>query len=247
MKDDTLRAEPLPALDLEDRKVVVVGLGGIGSWLVRVLAPYLSAQDIDSLLLVDGDVFEKKNESRMVFDGDGGNKAECMEREIMAKHESLVTYSVPSYVTEENIGDLIEDTDVVFLCVDNHATRKLVGEHCSTLENVVLISGGNDGVEGELRGNLGNVIVHYREDGEDLTPPLTKYHPEIANPQDEPPGTASCTELMNSAPQIVFTNNMAASAMTMVFYSLVSGECRYHESYFDVFSGKAVPLWFGGA
>jgi len=32
--------------------------------------------------------------------------------------------------------------DLVLLAVDNHATRKLVSDHCARLDNVCLISGG---------------------------------------------------------------------------------------------------------
>src|SRR5262249_60475714 len=83
-----------------------------------------------------------------------------------------------------NVGQLIRNGDHVLLCVDNHPTRKLVSDHCGTLANVALFSGGNEGVEPPReRGTYGNVQVYLRKGGRDLTVPLTRFHPEIANPK----------------------------------------------------------------
>src|SRR5207248_1631829 len=71
--------------------------------------------------------------------------------------------AVPEYVTPENVDRLIRPGDHVLLCVDNHPTRKLVSEHCGTLESAALFSGGNDGVEPPDRlGTYGNVQVYLR-------------------------------------------------------------------------------------
>src|SRR5262249_62417186 len=78
---------------------------------------------------------------------------------------------VPQYVTRENV-QTIQAGDCVLLCVDNHATRKLVRDRCAELPDVVLISGGNDGVENGQAGTHGNVQVYVRTGGRDLNPPL---------------------------------------------------------------------------
>ena len=71
---------------------------------------------------------------------------------------------------------LIGEGEVVFLMVDNHASRHLVSRHASTLADLSLISGGNDYEDG-------NVQVYIRQGGLDLTPSLARYHPEIAAPR----------------------------------------------------------------
>ena len=58
---------------------------------------------------------------------------------------------------------MIAAGDVVFLMVDNHASRHLVDEHAATLADLTLISGGNDYEDGNLQ-------VYLRRDGRDLTP-----------------------------------------------------------------------------
>ena len=47
---------------------VVIGAGGIGSWLLRLLVPYLYASDPGArVTIVDGDSFEAANRSRVAF------------------------------------------------------------------------------------------------------------------------------------------------------------------------------------
>jgi hypothetical protein len=126
-------------------------------------------------------------------------------------------------VTPENLDRLIREGDVVMLAVDNHATRKLVAEHCEKLPDVCLISGGNDGVGKDslgrvVHGTYGNVQVHRRQEGRDMTPNLVAYHPEIAKPADRLPTDVSCTEAIVSVPQILFANLASASAMLNTFY-----------------------------
>ena len=61
--------------------------------------------------------------------------------------------AIPEYVTEENIAQIITEKTYVLLAVDNHATRKLVSDHCGTKESVTLISGG-------IGGSMGHVQVY---------------------------------------------------------------------------------------
>jgi hypothetical protein len=112
--------------------------------------------------------------------------------------------------------------------VDNHATRSLVSRHAATLADLTLISGGNDYEDG-------NVQIYVRQKGQDLTPSLTRYHPEIAYPQDRNPAAMSCEELMAAgAPQLLFANLMVASLMLNAFYAIRQGRLNYSEVYLDI-------------
>jgi len=90
--------------------------------------------------------------------------------------------------------------DIVVLAVDNHATRKLVTDHCAErLRDVCLVSGGNDGIEERadgtrLRGTYGGCQVYLRRDGVDVTPSLSRYHAEIREPADKAPDELGCVE-----------------------------------------------------
>src|SRR5437764_14645455 len=144
----------------EGSRIKVVGLGGIGCAVLQYLAVFLKGLERPlRLVLIDGDRFEAANGRRMVFQT-VGNKAEVKAAETAAwlGDCGVAVAAVPRYLTVENIGQLILPGDHVFLCVDNHPTRKLVSDHCATLRAVSLFSGGNEGVDPPReRGTYGNV------------------------------------------------------------------------------------------
>ena len=209
-------------------EIKAIGIGGIGCALLPFLCRYLQySGEKARITLIDGDRFERSNAARQAFSG-LGNKAEVKSQELAREYEALAFRSRPEYVTEDNVARLIGEGEVVFLMVDNHASRHLVSRHVSSLANLSLFSGGNDYEDG-------NVQIYIRRKGEDLTPSLERYHPEIANPQDRNPAAMSCEELMAAgAPQLLFANLMVASLMLNAFYALRQGRLNYSEVYLDI-------------
>lgn len=125
--------------------------------------------------------------------------------------------------------------------MDNHRTRKLVSDRAEVLDNITVISGGNDYTDGIVQ-------VHVRRDGKNLTLPLAnKYHPEILNPQDKYPADEGRRQESNAKqPQLLITNNAVAATMLSVFYGIQNGRhernpSEYGEFYLDVLSVKIVP------
>jgi hypothetical protein len=228
----------------EGSRVKVIGLGGIGCAVLQYLAVFLKGLDRPlRLVLIDGDRFEPANTRRMVFQT-VGNKAEvkAAETAVWLGDCEVAVAAVPRYLTVENVGELILPGDHVFLCVDNHPTRKLVSDHCATLPDVALFSGGNEGVDPPReRGTYGNVQVYLRRDGRDVTAPLTRFHPEIANPKGKLPTEASCVELALSTPQILFTNLAVASALLNAFFAHTCGRLDYQEVKLDVLEARMLP------
>jgi hypothetical protein len=234
--------------------VVVIGLGGIGLPLARSVATFLGGicYAVESLevrlVLHDGDSYQDDNTYRMDIPSHG-NKAEVLGHELLQRIScpNLQVRWVTEYVTPNNVGPAIHDHDCVLLACDNHATRNVVGRHCSALDHVTLISGGNDGVEDGLRGTYGNVQVHLRRDGQDRTAPLDRFHPEIAAPTDRQPHEVSCLELIRAGvPQISFVNLAVASAMCNALLRLMMpgvNEPMYDEVTLDIAEGVSVPHW----
>jgi molybdopterin/thiamine biosynthesis adenylyltransferase len=234
----------------DDTAVKIIGLGGVGGIVARYLSMFLAAMDRDlRLVLIDGDEFEPSNATRMFF-SNHGNKAAVTRDDLRDRYidSSLMLTAVEMYVEPTNIDRLIRNDDVVILAVDNHATRKLVGDHCRTrLDDVCLISGGNDGVgrDGggvQRRGTYGNCQIYLRQDGRDLSPPITRYHPEIREPADKSPADESCTELVKSVPQILFANLAAASAILNAFWLTTCSALHYSELSFDIADGLMRPM-----
>jgi molybdopterin/thiamine biosynthesis adenylyltransferase len=214
--------------------IVVIGLGGVGSILIERLCRFLNySNDLSAdILLVDGDKYEAKNYERQEFIR-LGNKAVIKATELQMKYPKLRLEAFEEYVTPENISEVIREGDIVFMGVDNHKTRMIVGNYCKELKNVILISGGNEFTDG-------NVQLYVRKEGKDLTPDLCRYHPEIANPTDKLPNEMSCEELANSDPQLYFTNLGVATIMCWTFYNAVVKESyERSEIYFDILSMNA--------
>lgn len=214
---------------------VLIGVGGVGTHLVNGLARYMySERSTDILLLVDGDVVENHNLSRQDFgiDSIGVNKAEATRERLRNLFPGLRIDILDEFLTPENVGVIVQDQNVVFLGVDNYATRKIVNDHAQDLSDITLISGGNELTDGD-------VIVYHRSDGSDLTNPLDLLHPEIGSPTDVLPTELNCQEMAESEPQLIFTNMMVANLMLIAYWHLrEKGGFHFHELFFDINSGK---------
>jgi hypothetical protein len=228
----------------DDSRVKVIGLGGIGCVVLQYLTVFLKSLGRPlRLVLIDGDAFEAGNTRRMVFQK-LGNKAEVKAAEVAAWLGAcdVSVVAVPEYVTADNVERLIRPGDHVLLCVDNHPTRKLVSDHCGRLADVALFSGGNEGaLPPRERGTYGNVQVYLRQGGRDVTAPLTRFHPEIADPKGKMPTDVNCAELAVSTPQILFTNLAVASAMLSAFFAYACGRLAYQEVKLDILDARMLP------
>lgn len=220
-------------------RVKIIGLGGIGSWLAEPLARLLAYNYKDvKITFIDGDTYEDKNRCRQRV-GEIGNKADSTAKDLTSKVPNVSFYSQPKYVTADNVIFLIREGDVVFLCVDNDATRHTISQRCEELDNVVLFSGGNDYTDG-------NVIVHVRKDGANITRPITEVCKRIGNPKDKNPGEVEmnregCQEQAEEFPQLVATNFSAAAHMLNCFYAHEQGKLFFEQVYFDIASQKSRP------
>lgn len=215
-------------------KVKMIGAGGIGGYLVEPLARFLSfTEDQCELTVIDGDKYESRNQERQRFKEEENKAAHTVD---MLKEEFdrfIHLRAKPEYITPDNVITFIREGDIVFLCVDNHATRKLVSDRCKELQNVVLISGGNEYTDG-------NVIFYLRKDGEDITRAPTDIFPEIDDPEDQNPGVAStddasgCEAETQSTPQLLPTNFAIASIMLNVYYAHTQDKANFEQVYVDI-------------
>jgi len=211
-------------------EITIIGLGGIGSVLSNTISRYLNTNINHhpvTINLVDGDDYEDKNLTRQEFEN-FGNKAGIKHRELRNKFTKIYYKPFPFFVDEESISKIINEDSVVFVCVDNHKTRRLISKFAEKLNNIIVISGGNELTDG-------NVQIYVRKGGRNVTPSLTDYHPEIENADDKSPDEMSCEELSNSKPQLYFTNFMVASYMVAAFYNVIEKEnYNFSEVYFDL-------------
>ena len=223
----------LPALS---GRVVVVGLGGIGSRLARPLFDLL-ASDPDRMwhvVLVDGDVYEEGNVGRQDIPK-LGYKAYVWAQLIWSRYaDRLTVESLVRYVADTDGPDicaansLVRDGDIILGCVDNHRTRLVLSKAAQQLPNVVYISGGN----GES--TTGTVLVHVRSKGVDLLPPIETYHPEIAQPGDQAPYEQNCmVQIGRGNTQRLVTNLRVATTMLEALQGILDGSFHAEEVVVD--------------
>lgn len=210
-------------------EICIIGCGGITSCLLPPLCKFLEYNFENSIIyLVDGDIFEEKNKNRQNFKN-LGNKAKIITEE--QNFENIIFYHYPEYLTKNNIRKIIKEKSIIFGCVDNHATRKLISKRCEELNDIIFISGGNELIDGSVQ-------VHWKKNKEDLTLPIcNKYHPEIENPKDFNPGDKekSCNhKIQEGITQLVITNNIIAAIMLNVFYGFLQNIIDYDEIYVDI-------------
>lgn len=232
-------------------KIKLIGTGGIGLCVLPVLARFVNfntAFEDPQIHLIDGDAYEEKNRDRQQFN-DFGNKAEVTAKDYSQQFPRIFWQAHPTYLDEVNAVRFIRNGDLVMLCVDNHNTRKIVDARAKALQNITIINGGNDTTDG-------NVIIHLKRDGVDLTPPMVShYHQDIAQSDDLHPSQmnqpGSCTRMAAQTPQLVIMNNLIAANMLAAFYNLTNPQVysdivqknlvNYGEIYSDLITMRTVP------
>ena len=218
--------------------IKVIGVGGIGSHLLLPLVQYLNFPSntkykLDELLLIDGDKFEHKNNSRQFVPKVSDYKAQSTSEYYKDKFPELEIYHSNTYITEENIREFVRDGDIIFLCVDNNTTRKLVNDYLvENIENVILISGGNEYTDGNAQ-----IFQKYRNIN--LSPSLTETHPEINEAVDKNPDDMSCEELAEAgSAQLSIVNAGVADAMRRMLMGVLSDGIKYNETYINFINGN---------
>lgn len=236
-------------------RFVVVGAGGIGTWLTAGLVRLLEWKYPGSgLIIVDGDTYEAKNKERQDFTKIG-NKAVVKASELAPQFPNTTIIPVAKWVVaddfsgvasadDDGVGkiaasQLIRDGDVVFAVVDNFAARKILFDAAAQLHNIDVFTGGNDD-------HLFGSIYHYQKrNGIEITAHPGEFHPEYHNPPDKNPGELSCQDRaeIEGGTQLLATNMAVASFLLgRVQHVLVSSQSpEQTEIFFDLGIGKSEP------
>ncbi|MEM2878045.1 MAG: HesA/MoeB/ThiF family protein [Candidatus Hadarchaeales archaeon] len=132
---------------LRSARVVIVGLGGLGS----PASIYLAAAGIGRMTLVDCERVEMSNLNRQVvhFSDDVGKlKVDSAADKIGRLNPEVSLDSLSFRLTRENVSRVVRGADVVIDAVDNYPTRFLLNEAC-VRHGVPLVHGAVDGFDGQ--------------------------------------------------------------------------------------------------
>ncbi len=127
------------AKQLKHSKVLIVGLGGLGS----PVAMYLAASGVGHLVLVDGDCVDLSNLQRQIIHETvhiGQQKTVSAQRKLQQQvsdiHLSLISHALSKHM----LKNMLCDIDVVVDCSDNFATRFALNAACVE-QKTPLVSG----------------------------------------------------------------------------------------------------------
>jgi adenylyltransferase/sulfurtransferase len=117
---------------LQESRVVVLGLGGVGG----PAALYLAAAGAGSLVLVDGDCVETSNLNRQIlfgFSDLGRSKAHLAAERLIGLNPDLEVEVVDTFVRESDLEPILKDSTCVLDCFDKNADRLAVNRTCMSL------------------------------------------------------------------------------------------------------------------
>lgn len=110
---------------LQNSHVLIVGLGGIGSFA----AEFIARAGVGTMTIIDGDVFDPTNKNRQLTALDstiGKNKAFVLSERLMEINPKLKLNVVQEFVLPDRVWELLEEykPDYVMDCIDS-VTPKL--------------------------------------------------------------------------------------------------------------------------
>lgn len=190
--------------------VVIVGCGGVASWMIAPLIKLLKGCDHQpGLVYVDGDTIEERNLDRQLFfEKDiGKNKADAMAG-IGEDYHSIIT--VQDYYSDGSRLP-VNGMSLFLGCADNHAARRAILNAVDRNQGWAIIAG-NEYTEAE---------AYYYEQGMKDSPvdPRMYYPAILTDNTGDPLRPRGCTGAAAiAAPQLVLANFSAANHMLWLVY-----------------------------
>ena len=126
----------------------VIGCGGLGGWIIELLA----RAGIGKLIVVDGDVFSRSNLNRQVLcteDNIGKNKSEEAARRVEVVNGKVKIKSVSAFLDEENANEILSGCDIAFDALDSIRSRLILYRAALAL-NIPVVHGAVAGWFGQI-------------------------------------------------------------------------------------------------
>lgn len=124
---------------LRNSKVVVFGIGGVGSFTVEALA----RSGVGTLVLIDDDTVCLTNLNRQIhatYDTISKSKVEVMKERILSINKKCEVITHQVFVTADNIGNIVtEDVDYVVDAIDTITAKLALAVYCQD-KNIKIIS-----------------------------------------------------------------------------------------------------------
>lgn len=147
---------------LKNAKILVVGLGGLGS----IASMYLVAAGVGTVGIMDKDNVAIHNLQRQILyreDQTGESKVFLAETSLKRLNSLVNIIPYNSFLTQDNAVSIISNYDIILDCTDNYSARYLINDTC-TLLNKPFIYGSIGDTKGQMAVfNHGKNPVTYRD------------------------------------------------------------------------------------
>ena len=193
---------------LAQSKVLIIGLGGLGS----PVAMYLAAAGLGHLVLVDFDFMELSNLQRQIMHDTaqlGQYKLESARTKLQVLNPNTRVTLFNQCLEKTSLETLIKDIDVVVDCSDNFATRFTI--------NAVCVHSGTPLVSGAALRWSGQVAVFLP-----ASPESPCYHCLYDESQEQ---TETCSEAGILAPVVGAIGSIQATCVIKVLLDIGESLC----------------------
>ena len=124
--------------DIKNKKILVVGVGGVGSYTVESLVRC----GIGSITIIDNDIIDITNLNRQLMtttDNVGESKVEVLKNRIFSINPECSVNAINAFLDENNIDSIVNDYDYVVDACDTVKTKVSLIKTCNK-KNIKLIS-----------------------------------------------------------------------------------------------------------
>jgi molybdopterin-synthase adenylyltransferase len=177
---------PEENLSLRQKKIAVVGCGGLGGHIIEQLARL----GIGHITAIDGDVFDVSNLNRQLLsnvENIGKPKATEAQEHIKKVNSDVLVTAIVDFINDENADEILKGHDVICDALDSISARKIVRRAADRLE-IPMVFGAIAGWYGQVStlfpGDKLFDVVYDTEENKGL-------EQELGNPSFTPALTAS--------------------------------------------------------
>jgi len=130
---------------LQTSHVVVIGIGGVGSWTVEALA----RSAVGTITLIDLDNVAESNVNRQIHavEGNFGQaKVTAMHRRVTEINPNCDVHEIEDFVTTDNVSEILDfECDVILDCTDSTYAKMALAVDCRAKQRPLMMSGSAGG------------------------------------------------------------------------------------------------------
>ena len=131
-------------INFKKSHIIVVGIGGVGSWVVEALA----RSGIGKITMIDMDIVSESNINRQLpalSSTIGKDKTKIMMERVKEINPDCDITIIDDFLTKDNLNDLLKDSDYIMDCIDNSRVKAALISWCKSNKNKIIVIGGAGG------------------------------------------------------------------------------------------------------